>query len=94
MVELLRRYSNRTDLLGPMRDVLRRIEVRDRTDEPGVRSTGSGSGSAPVRDRLSGADVREIVRRFRAGTPKHALAAKYGMSLSTMKRLLRLHRWD
>jgi hypothetical protein len=89
LVEVLRRHSNRPDLLGPLLEVLRRIEARDTEDEPGVRSTGSGSGSAPVRSRLSGADVREIVDRFRAGTPKHRLAGEYGMSMSTMKRLLR-----
>lgn len=88
-VEALRRYSNRPDLLGLLLDVLRTIEERDRQDEPGVSSTGCGGGSAPVRDRLSEADVREIIDRFRAGTPKHRLAAQYGVSLSTLKRLLR-----
>jgi uncharacterized protein (DUF433 family) len=75
-----------------MQDVLRRTAEGDRTDAPGIQSTGSGGGSASVRDRLSEADVREIVRRFRAGEPKHRLAAEYGMSLSTIKRLLRRHR--
>jgi hypothetical protein len=92
MVEVLRRYSNRPELLKPMQDVLRRTAEGDRTDAPGIQSTGSGGGSASVRDRLSEADVREIVRRFRAGEPKHRLAAEYGMSLSTIKRLLRRHR--
>jgi hypothetical protein len=72
-----------------MLDVLRRIEEGDRTDEPGVQSTGSGAGLAPVRARLSEVEALEIVRRFQAGTPKHKLAAEYGMSLSTMKRLLK-----
>ena len=86
-MEVLRRYSNRPDLLGPMIDVLRRIEDGDQEGEPG----GVVSRERPGRpsDRLSEADVREIVDRFRAGVPKHKLAAEYGMSLSTMKRLLR-----
>jgi hypothetical protein len=92
VVEVLRRYSNRPDLLGPLLEVLRWIEEGDKSDEPGVCSTGRGSGSAPIRDRLSDADVRKIVDRFRAGTPKHRLAAEYNMSLSTMKRLLRRYR--
>ncbi len=71
LVEVMRRYSNRPDLLGPMLDVLRRIEDGDHTDELGEVVVG------------------EIIGRFRAGTPKHKLAAEYGMSLSTMKRLLR-----
>jgi hypothetical protein len=72
--------------------VLRQIEEGDRKDEPGGRSTGSGGGSAPVRARLSEADARAIVDHFQAGVPKHRLAAEYGMSPSTMKRLLRTYR--
>jgi len=91
-VEVLRRYSNQKDLHEQLLAVLRRIEARDQEDEPGVRSTGRGGGLAPVQERLSDADVHEIITRFRAGTAKHRLAAEYGMSLSTMKRLLRRHR--
>jgi hypothetical protein len=92
LVEVLRRYSNRLDLLNPMLEVLRRIREGDQRDEPGVQSSGSGTGSAPVRDRLSEKDLSEIVDRFRAGIPKHKLATEYGMSQSTMKRLLRQRR--
>lgn len=91
IVELLRRYSNHPELLGPMLDVLRRIAEEDRADEPdGVASRALG----PLRssNRLSEADVCEIAERFSAGEPKHKLAAEYGMSLSTLKRLLRRHR--
>jgi hypothetical protein len=90
-VEVLRRYSNRPDLLGPLIDVLRRVEAGDHEEEPGVVSRPAGPER--VCDRLSEADVREIVKRFRAGAPKHKLAAEYGMSLSTMKRLLRRSRF-
>jgi hypothetical protein len=92
LVEVLRRYSNRPDLLGPLLEVLRRIEEGDKEDDPGVRSTGRGGGSAPICDRLSDADVRRIVDRFQAGAPKRKLAGEYRMSLSTMKRLLKKHR--
>jgi hypothetical protein len=92
LVEVLRRYSNRPDLLEPVVEVLRRIEAGDRADEPGVCSTGRGGGLIPVLDRLSEADIAKIVQRFRAGVAKHKLAAEYGMSLSTMKRLLRRGR--
>jgi len=86
-VEVMRRYSNRPDLLGPMIDVLRRIEAGDQADEPGAVKSREYSGRPT--DRLSEADVHKIVDRFRVGVPKHKLAAEYGMSLSTMKRLLR-----
>jgi DNA invertase Pin-like site-specific DNA recombinase len=88
----MRRYSNRPDLLGPMLDVLRRIKAGDKADELGVCSTGRGGGLSPVRDRLSEADVREIIARFRSGVAKHKLAAEYGISLSSVKRMLRKYR--
>jgi hypothetical protein len=74
-----------------MLDVLRRVEEGDRTDEPGGVESREGGPLRPS-DRLSEADVQEIVERFRAGDPKLRLAVAYGMSLSTMKRLLRKHR--
>jgi hypothetical protein len=89
LVEVLRRYSNKSDLVRIMLDVLCRIEENDQTDEPGVLSTGKGGGLPPVRDRLSDADVRELETRFRAGTAKHVLASEYGISLSSVKRVLR-----
>ena len=91
-MEVLRRYSNRPDLLGPLLGVLKRIEEGDRGDERGVRSTGSGGGPAPITGRLSDGEVLDIVARFRVGEAKHRLAAEYRMSLSTMKRLLRRYR--
>jgi len=91
VVELLCRYSNRPDLLRPLLAVLRRIEGGDKTDEPGGIESRE-LGPARPGDRLSEADVCEIVGRFRTGAPKHKLAAQYGMSLSTMKRLLRRYR--
>jgi hypothetical protein len=71
-----------------MIDVLRRIKERDRTDEPGGVVLQEGGPSRPS-DRLSEADVSEIANRFRGGVSKLSLAEEYGMSLSTMKRLLR-----
>jgi len=88
LAEALRRYSNRPDLLGPMIDVLRRIVVGDQVDEPGGAESREGC-SLRLSDRLSEADVVKMVGRFRAGMAKHKLAAEYGMSLSSVKRLLR-----
>jgi hypothetical protein len=89
MVEVLRRYSNRADLLGPLLEVLRRIGAGDQEDEPGGVMSQESAGRCRPSDRLSEADVRKIAERFRAGVPKHKLAAEYGMSLSTVKRMLR-----
>jgi DNA invertase Pin-like site-specific DNA recombinase len=45
-----------------------------------------------VRDRLSEAEVRQLVKAFQAGTTKHELAERYGISLSSVKRVLRRQR--
>jgi DNA invertase Pin-like site-specific DNA recombinase len=74
-----------------MLDVLRRLQEGDHTEEPGGVQSREG-GTLRPNDRLSGNDVSEIVDQFRAGVPKHRLATQYGMSLSTLKRLLRKHR--
>jgi hypothetical protein len=40
--------------------------------------------------RLGEVAVVQLVTRFEAGTAKHKLAAEYGISLSSVKRLLRV----
>lgn len=53
-----------------------------------------------VRDRLSDQDIAQLIAAFKAGTPKHELAKRYGIALRTLKQLLRAHgvkrksRWD
>jgi hypothetical protein len=44
-----------------------------------------------VSDRLGDDQVASIIERFRAGTPMYVLAPEYGVSLSSIKRLLRAH---
>ena len=90
-MEVLRRYSNLSDLVKSVQSLLKRIDENDQADEPGVYSTGRGGGIVPVRERLSEADQGELVAGFRAGTPKHKLAMRYGISLSSAKRVLRKH---
>jgi hypothetical protein len=94
MVEVMRRYSNRPDLLGPLLEVLRRIEAGDRDDEMGVCATGRGGGLTPVRERLSVDELAELVASRRAGTRLRDLATQYGISLSSAKRILRGARQD
>jgi Mor family transcriptional regulator len=47
-----------------------------------------------VRTRLGQAAIDELVASFRAGTPKHELAKKYEISLSSVKRVLRRSESD
>lgn len=89
LMEVLRRYSNFSGLVKLVHMVLRRIEENDQADELGVCSTRLGGGLVPVRERLSKADLSELVTSFRDGTPKHELAVQYGISLSSVKRVLR-----
>lgn len=97
-MELVRHYSNRYELLDDLDQAARRLARAVAADPGGepvsVRSTGRVGRVLAVRDRLSEADVRAIVEKFEAGTPKHQLAEMYGISLSSVKRLLRRHRTE
>jgi hypothetical protein len=50
-----------------------------------------GARQVGVRARLGDAGVAELVNSFMAGTTREDLAAQSGISLSSVKRLLRLH---
>ena len=45
-----------------------------------------------VSDRLSTEDIETLLQAFRAGTPKWQLAEMYGISLTSVKRLVRQSR--
>jgi DNA invertase Pin-like site-specific DNA recombinase len=42
-----------------------------------------------IRDRFSEDEIAQIVKAFKAGTPKHELAKRFGMNLRSLKKLLR-----
>lgn len=86
-MDLLVRYSNHEDALGRVVKVLGQIERGDPDNEPGVAIL---AGSRPRGlAKLDDGDVRQLVSSFRAGMTKCALAEQYGISESTVKRLLR-----
>jgi hypothetical protein len=87
VVEALRRHSNRADLVTIMVDVLRRIDEGDKTNEPGVESTGR----CAVREPRTEDDVRGLLAGFRLGAKIRELAVRHGMSESTVKRVLARH---
>jgi len=60
------------------------VIARDRPARRSVRSVR-------VRDRLSETDVAELVSQFVAGMTRQALVEQYGISLSSVKRVLRRH---
>lgn len=90
-VELVRRYSNRSDLQERLAGACQRAAGRDDSQQEPDDSAvnGRASGVWRVQDRLSDEDVAEIIGQFRAGTAKHALAVQFGISLSSVKTLLR-----
>jgi hypothetical protein len=93
LVELVRRYSNRADLLERLMDTRSRTRQRGGEDPDSRLVTVSGrtSGVWRVRDRLTDADVHVLIADFLAGTSKGELADRYDVSFSTVKNILRKH---
>jgi hypothetical protein len=90
--EVVRAHSSRQDLLDDLGWTLRQL----RTVGPdGARPRRSVQSAArrpdltTVHSRLGQAAIDELVASFRAGTPKRKLAESFGISLSSMKRVLR-----
>ena len=91
-VDLLRRYSNRPDLLEQLRTA-------------GVILSGDGHGgntgaevategvvrSRRLRDRFSPQDLQAMIDLYRSGTTAKQVAEKFGVSLRSVKRLLHQH---
>jgi hypothetical protein len=94
-VEITRRYANRLDLAGELARTVGRLAVRSASaDEhlPYEAGMAERGRRRSVRAALTEEQVQQIVASFAAGTPKHRLAVEHGMSLSTLKRLLRVER--
>ena len=94
-VDLVGTYSKRQDLADQLRRVLDRLgrahEGPVEDPEHSVRTTAKAAEPHRVADRLGQRAVRELVEAFDAGTSKWRLAEQYGISLSSVKRLLREH---
>ncbi len=91
-MELLRRYSNRDDLLKPLVSVLKRISEEPPTTEEEaqlVSADGPAQRAWQVSDRLSPADVKALVKSYLAGSTIRAHAEQYRIGTSSVKRLLR-----
>ena len=94
-MELLRRYSNRDDLLKPLVSVLERIteEPPSKEEEAQLVSPDRPTLRAwQVSDRLSPTVIKTLVASYLAGSTIRVLAEQYGISTTSVKRLLRKHR--
>jgi hypothetical protein len=94
MVELCSRYSNRDDLLKPLVSVLDRINSEPPISDP-MDQLPSADGSDPqawrVNERMSPEDGKALVKSYLAGSTIRLLSEQYGISGSSVKRLLRQH---
>src|SRR6266542_1709725 len=96
LVDVLAAYSNRADLLVDLGAIKHRLaQAVGSTDPDGGRSVHTlapGFRKQQVAQRLGAVAVAQLVARFEAGTPKHRLAIEYGISESSVKRVIRRHR--
>ena len=92
-MDLLRRYSNRTDLLARLQEVHGLIREQDFHEfQPASLTVPARPVRAwRVRDRLTSDDVQVLIADFLAGTSERELAERYAISFSTVKNILREH---
>lgn len=94
-VETLRRYTN----LPGLSDDLARTQAclaastADGRERPSLLTSSRGPARFTL-SQLTGAQGRTMTSRFVAGTSKQVLAKEFGISLSSVKRILRQHRGD
>jgi DNA-directed RNA polymerase specialized sigma24 family protein len=93
-VDLLTSYSNRHDLCGDLQQLTDQLQVEVARDAAGiervsVRSVQPEPKVRRIADRLGEEEVCAVIVRFEQGVPKHILAEEYGISLSSIKNLLR-----
>jgi hypothetical protein len=90
-VELVRAYSNRRDLADALvNTVLQLKQAQAQSGEP-AHSVGSTPSHRQRRvgDRLSEADLEQLVAAFAASMSKRSLSERYGITESSVKRLIR-----
>lgn len=86
------RYSNRPDLLEQLRKVAAILADSRQDDGTGAKVAAKCVvRSRRLRDRFSLEDLRVMIDLYRSGTTAREVAEKYGVSLRSIKRLLRQH---
>lgn len=94
-MDLSSAYSKRLDLAEALvRAVSQLRSAQQGADAPraSVRSIGRSEREWRLVDRLSEAEPCQLVADFTSGTPTWNLAEQYGISLSSVKRLIRRRR--
>ncbi len=92
LVDLLRRYWNRSDLLEQLRKVSAILSEGGQADAVGaVVTTERVSRSRWLRDRFSPNELQAMIDLYRSGATGREVADKFGVSLRSVKRLLNQH---
>lgn len=85
-------YLNRQDLADALLSALTQLRKAQRQSShpaQSVRSAPLGTRQRRVVDRLTGAELEGLIAAGTAGTSKRKLAERYGISESSVKRLIR-----
>jgi hypothetical protein len=89
LVGVIRRYSNRSDLLEQLHKVAAILADRGQDDGTGAKvAAESVVRSRRLRDRFSPEDLQAMIGLYRSGATAKAVAERYGVSLRNVKRLL------
>jgi DNA invertase Pin-like site-specific DNA recombinase len=93
-VDLLTAYSNRPDIADDLAILRHKLEQASRDEQPIGRQSVQREqppSERRVGNRLTHEDIGRLIAAFVSGTPKRQLAEQYGISESSVKRLLRRH---
>ena len=95
-VDLTWTWSKRQDLADLLRSGVRRLAGQDPVPAEDRQASGQTTAKAEVpkrvADRLGEDTVRELIEARRAGAKLRELVDKYGISESSVKRLLKQQR--
>ena len=93
-MEVARRYSNHPEWLADMTctwNQLQKEQGSDATpsDPPAMASAGPSRRHRLLVNRLTEGDIEALVSDFRSGTTIRELAARFSISATTVKNMLR-----
>lgn len=89
MVELLRRYSNRPDLLGPLVRTMKMIHNPTHGGNEQVTNAHGRTASPNYLHKvLTNQEIQDIITAYRSGTTAKVLAEHYDVHITTIKKKL------
>jgi Helix-turn-helix domain of resolvase len=93
MVELLRRYANRADLLDDLTRTMARLQgvqtVPVEEQAEALYSACQHARQDLVSLRFSSDDISRMIERYRAGVTTREVANEFKIGTTTLKRLIR-----